>query len=88
MTAAFKARNASEAEKKKIFEKYGVRWSELDRLPYWKRTVGSVVDIMHNLLLGTTFLHFLCLILFRLNVALRYYQRFLDFLLEEWLLLR
>lgn len=42
----------SEAEQNKCFESYGVRWSELLRLPYWDITKYSTLDSMHNLFLG------------------------------------
>ena len=32
---------------------YGVRYTELLRLPYFKQIRGHAVDPMHNLLLGT-----------------------------------
>lgn len=35
--------------KKKIFEKTGVRWSELNALPYWDPTKMVILDLMHNL---------------------------------------
>jgi hypothetical protein len=36
-------------EQERLFEKYGVRWSELWRLPYWDPTRQLVVDSMHCL---------------------------------------
>ncbi|KAI8969510.1 hypothetical protein BD414DRAFT_402535, partial [Trametes punicea] len=42
----------SEVERKRLFDKYGVRWSELLRLPYWDPTRFSLLDAMHNLYLG------------------------------------
>lgn len=35
-----------------IFEEFGIRWSEMLRLPYWDPTRYTVVDAMHNLYLG------------------------------------
>ena len=35
-----------------IYERHGIRWSELLRLPYWNVTLYTVVDAMHNLYLG------------------------------------
>ncbi|HEV7736335.1 MAG TPA: hypothetical protein VGO47_03045 [Chlamydiales bacterium] len=42
----------NEAERKSTFEKHGVRWTPLLRLPYWDPTQFVVVDSMHNLFLG------------------------------------
>ncbi len=42
----------TEAERKKIFDTHGLRWSEMLRLPYWDPTRYAVVDAMHNLFLG------------------------------------
>ena len=39
-------------ERKSIFDRYGVRWSELLRLEYWDPTKYALVDTMHNLFLG------------------------------------
>jgi hypothetical protein len=44
-------------KKQKIFSEYGVRWSELLRLPYWDPTRHVVVDGMHNLFLGLVQFH-------------------------------
>ena len=38
----------------KIEQEYGVRYTELLRLPYFDTVPFSVVDPMHNILLGTT----------------------------------
>lgn len=35
-----------------IWKEYGIRWSELVRLPYWDPTRFTVVDTMHNFFLG------------------------------------
>jgi hypothetical protein len=45
------------AEQGKIFDAYGVRWSELWRLPYWDPTRQLVVDSMHCLLEGLVHTH-------------------------------
>ncbi|KAL7284233.1 hypothetical protein ACG7TL_001515 [Trametes sanguinea] len=42
----------SDAERGRLFDKYGIRWSELLRLPYWDPTRFSLLDAMHNLFLG------------------------------------
>ncbi|OJT09666.1 hypothetical protein TRAPUB_13852 [Trametes pubescens] len=42
----------TDAERARLFKKYGVRWSELLRLPYWDPMRFSLVDAMHNLFLG------------------------------------
>lgn len=58
-------RNAkSTKEQEAIFSEFGVRWSELWRLPYWTPTRQLVVDPMHNILEGLAQNHFrkvLCL---------------------------
>ncbi|KAL5537307.1 hypothetical protein ACEPAF_1130 [Sanghuangporus sanghuang] len=41
-----------------ITDNYGVRWSELWRLPYWDPSKQLVVDPMHCLLLGLVHTHF------------------------------
>src|SRR3954451_2183423 len=45
------------AEQVKIFNKYGVRWSELWNLPYWDPTRQLVVDSMHCLFEGLVHTH-------------------------------
>jgi hypothetical protein len=42
----------SRAERARIFQTTGVRWSELLELPYWDPTKHVVVDAMHNLFLN------------------------------------
>ena len=37
----------SATEQEKIFKRFGVRWSELWRLPYWEPSRTLAVDIMH-----------------------------------------
>lgn len=37
----------SEAERARVFEAHGIRWSELLRLPYWDPTKFVVIDSMH-----------------------------------------
>lgn len=39
-------------EREALFDTYGIRWSELLRLPYWDPIKYTVVDSMHNLYLG------------------------------------
>jgi hypothetical protein len=48
---------SSVAEQDDIFEEYGLRWSELWRLPYWDPTRMLVVDSMHCLLEGLARFH-------------------------------
>jgi len=43
---------ATESLRNSIYLKYGIRWSELLRLPYWDPTTYQVVEAMHNLFLG------------------------------------
>ena len=45
-------RDADSTRRNEIFETWGVRWSELLRLPYWDPTRFAVIDTMHNLFLG------------------------------------
>ncbi|KAI0711247.1 hypothetical protein C8Q76DRAFT_568046, partial [Earliella scabrosa] len=40
------------AQRTDLFKLYGVRWSELLRLPYWDPIRYTAVDSMHNLYLG------------------------------------
>ncbi|KAJ3531570.1 hypothetical protein NM688_g7556 [Phlebia brevispora] len=42
----------SKKTRNRIMNTYGVRWSELHRLPYWDPVLFTVVDSMHNLYLG------------------------------------
>lgn len=57
--AAFEWLHAS-LERRKVLEKeFGIRFSELDRLPYFDPPRQAVVDIMHNLFLGIIKRHFL-----------------------------
>lgn len=50
---AFRCRDADDPKKRKdIFKKYGVRYSVLNELSYFKVVDSQVVDSMHNLLLG------------------------------------
>lgn len=39
-------------EREVFFKKFGVRWSEFVRLPYFDMIRMRVIDPMHNLLLG------------------------------------
>lgn len=55
---AFEWLNASSLhERKKLFEKNGVRWSEWWRLPYWNPCQMLVVDGMHCILEGLVHYH-------------------------------
>jgi hypothetical protein len=45
------------AERTQIFEEYGVRWSELWRLPYWNPSRMLVIDSMHCMLEGLVHYH-------------------------------
>lgn len=50
---AFACRDTDNPKKREaIFKKYGVRYSVLNKLSYWKVVDYQVVDSMHNLLLG------------------------------------
>lgn len=42
----------------KMYEKNGIRWSELWRLPYWQPTQQLVVEPAHSLLEGVAHFHF------------------------------
>jgi len=42
----------AEDEQDEFFAKHGVRWTELARLPYFDIIRCSMIDPMHNLLLG------------------------------------
>lgn len=53
-------------DREAILKKYGVRWSELLRLPYWDVTRFSVVDAMHNLYLGELKHH--CMVVWGIDV--------------------
>jgi hypothetical protein len=44
-------------EKDAIFDKHGVRWSELWRLSYWNPGRMLVIDSMHCILLGLVYYH-------------------------------
>lgn len=58
-TAAKKWRDAStKAERDRIYQETGVRWSPLWDLPYWDPIKYVVIDGMHNLLLGLVKHHF------------------------------
>ncbi len=48
----------SVSDQDKIFSAYGVRWSEMWRLPYWNPVKQLVVDPMHCLLEGLAQNHF------------------------------
>ncbi|KAI1783907.1 hypothetical protein LXA43DRAFT_902670 [Ganoderma leucocontextum] len=48
---------STEAEQAHIYETYGVRWSELLRLPYWNPTEFVALDSMHLFYLGMLHRH-------------------------------
>jgi hypothetical protein len=61
--AAEQWRDASTTkEQEEIFERFGVRWSELWRLPYWDPTTQLVVDSMHCLFEGLAKFHFITIL--------------------------
>ncbi|RDB18859.1 hypothetical protein Hypma_014527 [Hypsizygus marmoreus] len=47
----------SSTARNKIFDEYGVRWSEFWRLPYWDPTRMLVIDSMHCILEGLVHYH-------------------------------
>lgn len=49
---------STEKDREDIFKKYGVRWSELWRLPYWNPARQLTVDSMHCILEGLVSSHF------------------------------
>ncbi|KAJ3782299.1 hypothetical protein GGU10DRAFT_246422, partial [Lentinula aff. detonsa] len=50
---AFLWRDASStSQRDKIYKEYGVRWSELLRLPYWNPITFTLIDSMHMGYLG------------------------------------
>lgn len=53
-------------EQEKHFKEYGVRYSELLRLPYWKPTQHIVIEVMHNLFLGLFHRH--CRYIFGIDI--------------------
>lgn len=56
---AIKWRDAeTEKDRVSIFNEYGVRWSELWRLPYWNPVRQLVVDVMHCILENNCSYHF------------------------------
>ena len=40
-------------EREDFFKEYGVRWYEFARLPYFDANRMTIIDPMHNLLMGT-----------------------------------
>ncbi|THH23034.1 hypothetical protein EUX98_g8143 [Antrodiella citrinella] len=56
----------TERDRSAIFLEYGIRWSELLRLPYWDPTRFALIDAMHNLFLGTLRHH--CMEVFGIQV--------------------
>ncbi|KAJ7212401.1 hypothetical protein B0H12DRAFT_972004, partial [Mycena haematopus] len=62
-------KNAStQAERDKIFQEFGARWSEFWRLPYWDPTCMLVIDGMHCVLEGLV--HYHCRKVLRIDVEL------------------
>ncbi|GBE85542.1 hypothetical protein SCP_0800590 [Sparassis crispa] len=58
LEAAVRWRDADTQEERKcIFKEFGIRWSELNRLPYWDPVRCIVIDGMHNIFLGVTQFH-------------------------------
>lgn len=57
-TAAAEWEAASVAEKHRITEETGLRWSPLLCLPYWNPLRCTVLDVMHNKYLGNLQKHF------------------------------
>jgi hypothetical protein len=45
-------RDAPAAQQPRLFDQFGVRWTELLRLPYWDPTKYVVIDTMHLCFLG------------------------------------
>jgi hypothetical protein len=43
---------SSSAERETIFQKHGIRWSEMWRIPYWDPSRQLVIDMMHCILEG------------------------------------
>lgn len=56
------------AERKAIYREYGVRWSEMWRLPYWDPTRMLVPDPMHVVLEGVV--HYHCRRVLQIDVTL------------------
>jgi hypothetical protein len=42
----------TDEEREEYFQKHGVRWTELARLPYFDLVRHTIIDPMHNLLLS------------------------------------
>lgn len=57
-TARAERTRRPQEERKRIFKEIGVRWSELNHLPYWDPVLRIVIDGMHNIFLGVTQFHF------------------------------
>lgn len=68
VTLAEQWRDGTEKERSALFEKTGIRYSELLRLPYWNPVEHVVVDSMHAFFL-TEFQHH-CRVLWGMNVDL------------------
>lgn len=58
--------SSTHADREKVFEEHGIRWSELLRLPYWDPTRYALIDAMHNLFLGE--LHHHCMEVWGIDV--------------------
>ncbi len=68
LQAASAWKNAkSQSERKRIFDRDGVRWSVLMELPYWDTTRCVVIDGMHNLFLGLAQHH--CRVVLGMDIA-------------------
>lgn len=65
----------SEKERANLFEKHGIRWTVLLKLPYWDLKAFTIVDAMHTSLLGN--LHRHCTKIWRMD------SRWSDGLAEE-----
>lgn len=59
-------RDASTSQRHVLFEKHGVRYTELLRLPYWDPLKFMVIDSMHGLLLSTVRHH--CRALWKMDI--------------------
>ncbi|KAL7279724.1 hypothetical protein ACG7TL_006131 [Trametes sanguinea] len=57
----------TDAERKRLLDTNGIRWSPLLELPYWDPTRFALIDAMHNLFLGV--LHQHCMDIWGLKTA-------------------
>lgn len=53
---AFEYQDLSPLERKAFFDKYSTRFSEFCRLSYFNPITMTIIDPMHNILLGSSFL--------------------------------